>query len=253
MLNELFTKFFFAKPTTYCGNKSLVLNFDDDAEKFTVIQLSQYTSYNFYIKEESKKKYYLCFEGVLLSGESETISIEFDDEDDAEKAIKQVLVSLNGKTKVLGKITLNIIFVFVLLFASLGLLNSVMAFFAPVQPQLTQLQLPPFAMPGANGQSSWGLPLAEQEAMAKANAANNMTANGMGVQEVNKQYQEDLAKKMMEAQQLMNSNLDTMRDNRDIMVNGGNPYVPQQAPAQVEQEAPKSSSSAALINALQGK
>ena len=58
---------------------------------------------------------------------------------------------------------------------------------------------------------------------------------------------------MMEAQQLMNSNLDTMRDNRDIVVNGGNPYIPQQAPAQVEQEAPKSSSSAALINALQGK
>lgn len=249
MLNELFTKLFFSKPTTYCGNKSLILNFDDDAEKFTVIQLSNYSSYNFYIKEENKKKYLLCFEGVLLSGQSEVISVEFKDEDDAEKAIKQVLVSLNGKTKTFGKITLNIVFVFVFLFALLALINSTLAFFAPVPavPQVAQLQLPPFAAQGGNtqGNANWGLPLAQQEAMAKRNEAAS-GGQAATTQSLNAQYQEDLAKKMQQAQALMNGNLQNMRDNRDVMVDGGNPY-------QAEPQQTQQSSGAALINALQGK
>ena len=196
----------------------------------------------------------LCFEGVLLSGQSEVISVEFKDEDEAEKAIQQVLVSLNGKTKAFGKITLNIVFVFVFLFALLALVNSTLAFFAPVPavPQVAQLQLPPFAAQGGvanagggQGNAHWGLPLSQQEAMAKRNEA---AAGGQAAttQSLNAQYQEDLAKKMQQAQELMNGNLQNMRDNRDVMVDGGNPY-------QTEPQQAQQSSGSALINALQGK
>lgn len=247
MLNKLFTKLFFAKPTTYCGNKSLILNFDDDAEKFTVIQLSKYSSYSFYIKEENKKKYVLCFEGILSSNETELITVDFDDEDDAEDAIKKVLATLNGKTKTMGKITLNIVFVFLILLMTLSIVRSIMAFFAPV-PSLAQLELPPFAAQGGAGVPNWNIPMNQQEALARGAAS----TNGITQQSLNAQYQEDFSKKMQQAQELMNGNLQNMRDNRDIMVQGGNPYV--EAQGQSQQNAPEVGSSAnSLINALQGK
>lgn len=247
MLNKLFTKLFFAKPTTYCGNKSLILNFDDDAEKFTVIQLSKYSSYSFYIKEENKKKYVLCFEGILSSNETELITVDFDDEDDAEDAIKKVLATLNGKTKTMGKITLNIVFVFLILLMTLSIVRSIMAFFAPV-PSLAQLELPPFAAQGGAGVPNWNIPMTQQEALARGAAS----TNGITQQSLNAQYQEDFSKKMQQAQELMNGNLQNMRDNRDIMVQGGNPYV--EAQGQSQQNAPEVGSSAnSLINALKGK
>lgn len=247
MLNKLFTKLFFAKPTTYCGNKSLILNFDDDAEKFTVIQLSKYSSYSFYIKEENKKKYVLCFEGILSSNETELITVDFDDEDDAEDAIKKVLATLNGKTKTMGKITLNIVFVFLILLMTLSIVRSIMAFFAPV-PSLAQLELPPFAAQGGAGVPNWNIPMTQQEALARGVAS----TNGITQQSLNAQYQEDFSKKMQQAQELMNGNLQNMRDNRDIMVQGGNPYL--EAQGQSPQNAPEVGSSAnSLINALQGK
>lgn len=247
MLNKLFTKLFFAKPTTYCGNKSLILNFDDDAEKFTVIQLSKYSSYSFYIKEENKKKYVLCFEGILSSNETELITVDFDDEDDAEDAIKKVLATLNGKTKTMGKITLNIVFVFLILLMTLSIVRSIMAFFAPV-PSLAQLELPPFAAQGGAGVPNWNIPMTQQEALARGATS----TNGITQQSLNAQYQEDFSKKMQQAQELMNGNLQNMRDNRDIMVQGGNPYV--EAQGQSQQNAPEVGSSAnSLINALKGK
>ena len=247
MLNKLFTKLFFAKPTTYCGNKSLILNFDDDAEKFTVIQLSKYSSYSFYIKEENKKKYVLCFEGILSSNETELITVDFDDEDDAEDAIKKVLATLNGKTKTMGKITLNIVFVFLILLMTLSIVRSIMAFFAPV-PSLAQLELPPFAAQGGAGVPNWNIPMTQQEALARGAAS----TNGITQQSLNAQYQEDFSKKMQQAQELMNGNLQNMRDNRDVMVQGGNPYV--EAQGQSQQNAPEVGSSAnSLINALKGK
>lgn len=251
MLNKLFTKLFFAKPTTYCGNKSLILNFDDDAEKFTVIQLSKYSSYSFYIKEENKKKYVLCFEGILSSNETELITVDFDDEDDAEDAIKKVLATLNGKTKTMGKITLNIVFVFLILLITLSIVRSIMAFFAPV-PSLAQLELPPFAAQGGAGVPNWNIPMSQQEALAKGAASINGITPGITPQSLNSQYQEDFAKKLQQAQELMDGNLQNMRDNRDVMVQGGNPYV--EAQGQSQQNAPEVGSSAnSLINALKGK
>lgn len=253
MLNKLFTKCFFAKPTTFYGDKSLVLNFDDDSKKLVVINLSKYSSYHFYIQEENKKKYVLCFEGII-NGETEVIKIgDFDDDDDAEKAMQQVLVSLNGKTKTMLKITVNLISIIVILYALLTLASSVLGFMAPQKNEIAANQpqvsaIPPFSY-GQTGQAAWGLSPAQQAELAKIQMGIPMGFDPNVEAAKQQQYQQ----KMAEANKLMNANLNAMRNNRDALVDGGSPYLKPDEVTQALNNNNPPSSGQALINALQGK
>lgn len=232
MLNKMFSKLFFSKPTTYCGNKSIILNFDDDSESFTVIQLSQYTSYNFYIEKQDKKNYSLCFEGVLLDNTTNILKFNFDDEDDAEKALKEVLVSLNGKTKILFKILSAITMILLTMFILLSLTKLTMAFFTPINYEQVGMKMgsetpltaiPPFSV-GQNTPSAWGLSQEQQAALASIQA---QSQNQAPSQEDLKRQQE-LAQRMAQVNALTDGNLNAMRQNRDAFVDGGNPYMDSQ-------------------------
>lgn len=253
MLDKIFTKLFYAKPTTYLGNRSIVLNFDDDVEKFTVIKLEDYSSFDFYLEEENKKKHYLCFEGVLKSGETYIKKFEFDDEDDAEKALKQVLVSLNGKTKSLVKIALSFIMVLAIIYSVLGITQSVLGLLMPSQHERVSSgypmgAVPPFAVGQSQG-SSWGLTQDQQKELAKLNSS---IASMQPTPEQLKAIQDQYAN----ANKLVEGNLTNMRNNRDKMVDGGDAYAQPEgtnSPASSVGGENKGSSASSFINSLQGK